>query len=100
MTIFADIAGAFQSGGIWMYAILAAQIVSIAIIAERLYALYGVRHAHQKELAQKFENDIRKGEIEKVIARAQNLGATNAIGSVVQAGAQAAMDMGGREEIQ
>src|SRR5580698_6638869 len=99
MEIFAKIANAFHQGGIWMYAILVAQIVSIAIIAERIFALYVMRSAHQKAIAKSFEGDIRKGQIERVIARAQNLGG-NPISKVVQAGAQAAVDMGGREEIQ
>jgi len=99
MEIFANIANAFHQGGIWMYAILAAQIVSIAIIVERVFALYVVRSSHQKAIAKSFEGDIRKGQIERVIARAQNLSG-NAISKVVQAGAQAAVDMGGREEIQ
>jgi len=99
MEIFANIANAFHQGGIWMYAILAAQIFSISIIVERIFALYIVRTGHQKSLAQSFEGDIKKGQIERVIARAQNLNG-NPISKVVQAGAQAAIDMGGREEIQ
>src|ERR1700761_7938589 len=100
MEFFGTISSAFHQGGIWMYAILAAQIFSFAIIAERVYALYFARQAKQKSLAKGFESDIRKGQIERVIARAQNLGRSNPISTVVQAGAQAAIDMGGREEIQ
>ena len=61
---------------------------------------YFSRTAQQKTLAKGFEGDIRKGQIERVLARAQNLGKSNPISTVVQAGAQAALDMGGREEIQ
>lgn len=100
MEIISTISNAFHQGGIWMYAILAAQIFSFAIIAERVFALYVVRSDRQKSLAKSFEADIRKGQLERVLARAQNLGRTNAISTVVQAGAQAAIDMGGREEIQ
>jgi biopolymer transport protein ExbB len=100
MDFLATISNAFHQGGIWMYAILGAQIFSFAIMAERIYALYIVRSNRQKSLARGFEIDIKKGQIERVLARAQNLGRSNAISSVVQAGAQAAIDMGGREEIQ
>jgi biopolymer transport protein ExbB len=100
MEFLATISSAFHQGGIWMYAILVAQIFSFAIMAERIYALYIVRSNRQKSLARGFEIDIKKGQIERVMARAQNLGRGNAISSVVQAGAQAAIDMGGREEIQ
>jgi biopolymer transport protein ExbB len=100
MNTFSTISSAFSTGGIWMWAILVAQIVSFAIIAERVWALYFNRKATQRKIAKKFEEDIKKGQLEKVIARAQNIGSTNAISKVVQAGAQAALDMGGREEIQ
>jgi biopolymer transport protein ExbB len=100
MEFFTSISSAFHQGGIWMWAIFAAQIVSFAIIIERVIALYVRRGAHQKAIAKRFEQDIRKGDLEKVLTRAQGLGQGNAISTVVQAGAQAAMDMGGREEIQ
>ncbi|MDZ4677981.1 MAG: MotA/TolQ/ExbB proton channel family protein [Oligoflexia bacterium] len=100
MFIFSNITEAFRVGGIWMWAILAAQIVSIAIIAERVFALYITRNTGQKALAASFEDDIRKGNIEKVLTRARALRFTNPIAQVVEAGAQAAIDMGGRDEIQ
>jgi biopolymer transport protein ExbB len=100
MFFFSSITEAFRMGGIWMWAILAAQIVSFAVIVERVFALYITRNSGQKRLAKSFEDDIRKGNIEKVISRARNMRFTNPIAAVVEAGAQAALDMGGREEIQ
>ncbi|MCB0349023.1 MAG: MotA/TolQ/ExbB proton channel family protein, partial [Bdellovibrionales bacterium] len=47
-----------------------------------------------------FEQDIKKGKIEAVIMKAQSLGNGSAIGKTIAAGAQAALDMGGKEEIQ
>ena len=93
------IASAFQTGGIWMIAILVAQIFSIAIIAERSYALFVQRKLNQKKLAHLFEDDIKRGQIERVISRAKSM-SDHAIAAVVQAGAQAAHNMGGKEEIQ
>jgi biopolymer transport protein ExbB len=100
MEFFSSIAEAFKHGGVWMYFIFIAQIVSFAIIGERVWALYFSRTGRQKQIAKKFEQDIRKGDIDKVIARAQNLGSQHPISNVIAVGAQAAMDMGGREEIQ
>jgi biopolymer transport protein ExbB/TolQ len=99
MEIISTISNAFHQGGVWMYAILIAQIFSLAIIVERIIALYVIRSDRQKRLAKSFETDIKKGQLERVLARAQNMGRLNPISSVVQAGAQAAIDMGGREEI-
>ncbi|MCC6278660.1 MAG: MotA/TolQ/ExbB proton channel family protein [Oligoflexia bacterium] len=100
MEAFATIAEAFRSGGIWMWLIFMAQVVSLAIIAERVMALYLSRKGGQRRIAKQFEEDIRKGNLEKVITRSQNLGGSDPIGKVIQAGSQAALDLGGREEIQ
>src|SRR5438046_9943105 len=100
MGIFSTIAHAFSSGGVWMWAILAAQIVSIAIIVERIIALYVLRGTHQKKNAKSFEEGIRKGNIDRVLTRAQNLSTMDPIDYVVKAGGQAAVDMGGGQELQ
>src|SRR4051812_36419253 len=91
--IFTSITNAFAHGGIWMYAILTVQICSLAIIAERSYFLYFRRTGGQKKLAGSFENDIKKGQIETAMSKAQNLGRTEPIGVVAQAGIQSAMNM-------
>lgn len=100
MSMVTSISEAFSGGGIWMWAIMAAQIASIAIIIERVYALYVNRNPNQKQIAQAFEADIRKGQLDRVITRAQAMGKSTPIAVVAQAGAQAAMDAGGKEEIQ
>lgn len=93
-------AHAFSEGGIWMYAILIAQIVSIAIIAERIFALYFVRIKNQEKVVRAFEEDIKQGRIEKAITKARGISASHPVAAVVVAGALAARDLGGREEIQ
>ncbi|HEX4923610.1 MAG TPA: MotA/TolQ/ExbB proton channel family protein [Bdellovibrionales bacterium] len=100
MELISMISNAFAHHGIWMWSIFAAQAVSIAIIAERVFALYIARQPGQKNLANAFEDEIRKGQIDKVLAKAQSLGAMNPLSKVIEAGAQAALDMGGRDEIQ
>ncbi len=90
---------AFRDGGIWMGFIMAAQVVSLAIIAERVFALYVMRKPNQKRIVQLFEKDIKSGQLDRVITHAQSM-RSDSIATVAAAGAQAALGMGGREEIQ
>lgn len=92
--------GFTSADAIWMWTILAAQIVSLAIVAERVSALFLNRKANQKELAKLLADDIRSGNLEKALKRSQQLSKTQPLGSVASAGIQATLDMGGKEEIQ
>lgn len=92
--------GFTSADAIWMWAILAAQIVSIAIIAERAMALYGSRKPNQKEIAKVLAEDIKAGNLEKALRRSLQIGAREPMGVVASAGIQAAIDLGGKEEIQ
>ncbi|MCB0365760.1 MAG: MotA/TolQ/ExbB proton channel family protein [Bdellovibrionaceae bacterium] len=67
---------------------------------ERVFQLYVIRSLGQGRLVKQFEMDIKKGDLERVMVKAKSLSLRNPVGSVIQAGAQAALDMGGREEIQ
>lgn len=101
MEFFLSLARGFVStDAIWMWAILAAQIVSIAIMIERSVALFGQRKTNQKELSKVLAEDIRSGNLDKALRRATSMGAKEPLGAVASAGIQAAMDMGGKEEIQ
>lgn len=97
---FGSIYNFFAVGGFWMLPILGAQIVSLAIIAERFIRLYVQRSPSLRVQANLFENDIKKGNLERVILQARSLSKGNALRNVVEAGAQAALNMGGREEVQ
>ncbi len=97
--MFTYITNAFAHGGIWMYAIMAVQIGSLAIISERAYFLFIKRTGGQKKLTAHLEDDIKKGRLESAISKAQQLSVSEPIGPVAQAGIQAAMNMGGKEEI-
>ncbi len=99
MGLITQAATAFKFGGIWMWAIMGVQIVSLAIIGERAWALFMRRKPNQKKLLAIFEEDLKRGRLEQVIAKASNI-SDQPLAIVVQAGAQAALDMGGREEIQ
>lgn len=91
----------FMSGdAIWMWAILAAQIVTIAIIAERVVALFMNRKDNQKDLSKTLAEDIRAGNLEKALRRSLQISGREPLGAVASAGIQAAIDLGGKEEIQ
>jgi biopolymer transport protein ExbB len=90
----------FSHGGFWMYPILAAQVLSIAIIVERTIALYVRRDVTDKNLINALEEGIKKGNLDTVIATARSVSRDNPLGAVVAAGAQAAANLGGRDEIQ
>lgn len=90
---------AFSHGGFLMWAIIPVQIVSLAIIAERVIALYFRRELNQKSMVQMFEADIRKGQIDKVMAKATSM-PTQPIAVVALAGAQATQDFAGKDEVQ
>ncbi|MES3037581.1 MAG: MotA/TolQ/ExbB proton channel family protein [Bdellovibrionota bacterium] len=101
MELFTNVTQAFNHGGGVMWVIFAGQIVSIAIIAERVYALYIVRALNNRATAKAFEDDIKKGRLDQVLTKAQMLSLNgSALGKTIQAGAQAAYHRGGSEEIQ
>jgi biopolymer transport protein ExbB/TolQ len=98
--IIQQIITAFNQGGVWMWAIFVTQIFSIAIIAERVWKLYLSREVNNYEIIKNFENDIKAGRLDKVIENTQSLSSAAPIAQVIRAGAKAAKEMGGREEIQ
>lgn len=101
MAFISNIIGAFGHGGLVMWIIFAGQIFSVAIIIERAYALFVARSLNSKRIAKEFEEDIKKGQLDRVISKAQSLSSTNsALGKAILAGAQAAQHNGGKEEIQ
>lgn len=92
--------GFVGADAMFMWAILAAQVVSVAIIAERAFALFSQRKTNQKDLSKVLAEDIRSGNLEKALKRSMQIGQKEPIGVVAAAGIQAAIDMGGKEEIQ
>ena len=100
MEILAKVSEAFNHGGFWMWPILAFQLISFAIIVDRSLALFKKRKPNQSDFVNQFEDDIKRGEIEKVVTKAQASSQQNALAPVIVAGAQAALNFGGKEEIQ
>ena len=91
---------AFQKGGLWMWAILFFQIVSIVIIVERLRFLFFNRKISQTAYADSFSSSIRKGQLADVIQKVKNDLSEQPIALAIQSAVQTALDCGGREEIQ
>ena len=100
MEFFTKVALAFEHGGFWMWPILLIQLASIAIMIERGYALFVRRRMNQTALAVSFEESIRRGEMDAIVSKAQAAQATNPVARAIAAGALAARNMGGKEEIQ
>lgn len=101
MSFISNIIGAFGHGGFVMWIIFFGQIFSIAIIIERVFALYLNRSLSNKKLVREFEEDIKKGRLDSVVSKAKNLSTKdNALGKAILVGAQTAMSSGGKEEIQ
>lgn len=97
--MLSKIALAFEHGGFWMYPILILQIASIAIIIERVYFLYFKRKANSQVFVAQIEDTVRRGDLDQVIAKAQAQ-QSDVLATAVLAGAQAAKNLGGKEEIQ
>lgn len=100
MDFFTKMALAFQHGGFWMWPIAAFQIVTVAIIFERVFALFKNRKCNQLKFVSTLEEPIRRGELETVISKAQAARETHPIAQAVVAGASAAASFGGKDEIQ
>lgn len=89
----------FQQGGFWMWPILAIQIVTMALIVERFCALFLGRSTNARDIVQDLEKDIKSGDVNQMIQKAQKSGHAP-IATLVQVGAQSTIDLGGREELQ
>ncbi len=99
-SFFGSIVSFFAVGGFWMLPIFVAQLFSLAIIAERVVRLYFQRQTGLRLQANLFEADIKKGNLERVVLQARSLPHGSALRHIVEAGASAALNMGGREEVQ
>lgn len=91
---------AFEHGGFWMWPILGFQLASIAIIIERSIALFGKRKVDQMALVATYEENVRRGELEVVMHKAELVKKTSPVARAIAAGATAARSFGGKEEIQ
>lgn len=96
--MFTKLAMAFEHGGFFMWPILLLQLFSLAIIIERTYVLYFKRKKVNAELLSSMEDVIRRGDIDQVVERTKNT--VDPLATAIHAGAQAAKNLGGKDEIQ
>jgi biopolymer transport protein ExbB/TolQ len=97
--MLAKIAMAFEQGGFFMYPIMIIQLVSVAIIIERVYFLFLKRKTNNIEFVTQMEETIRRGDIDLVIAKTEGM-KESTLATAINAGATAAKNLGGKEEIQ
>lgn len=100
LQVFQKLGEGFIAGGIWMWAILACQIFSLAITAERVITLYIKRKPNQLKKVQPLEKTIKGGDLQTLLDQSKEIKSTDPIGQVALVGAQSALHFGGREEIQ
>ena len=82
-----------------MWAILAMQIVAVAIVVERIIALYIRRKIGELKYSQTFEAPIKRGQLKQASDLAMSEVDKHPLSRAVEAGVLAAMNLGGREEI-
>lgn len=100
MQMLAELAKAFQEGGFWMWPILGFQIASLAIIVERSIALFAKRQPDQMNYVLGMEDNIRRGEMDAVLKKAESAKATVPVARAIAAGAAVAKNFGGKDEVQ
>lgn len=100
MELFSKISMAFESGGLWMWVILGLQMMTFAIIIDRVFALFLKRKTNQMDVATQFEDPIRTGDIQGVHNRAKEMETAEPVARAIVAGSHAAMNFGGKDEIQ
>lgn len=89
----------FMAGGFWMYPILAVQIISMALIFERYYALYLKRSLNARDIVDHMEKDIKSAQFDHVVAKTSRSG-NEALTALTKVGVQSTLDHSGREELQ
>jgi len=90
----------FNTGGVWMWVILAFGVAAFAIIVERFYFLYLKRKPNQKEYVASLENSIRSGDLATVSSQCANDSAFHPIAPAIAAATNVVLNHGGKEEIQ
>lgn len=90
----------FVSGGFWMYVILAVLLAALIITVERWWSLYVKAKPSQSAFIKQFEIPIKMGKLDVVASSAEGHSRGNPAAPIVAAGVHAAINFGGREEIQ
>lgn len=97
--MFTQIGTFFMAGGFWMYPILGVQIISMALIFERYYALYLKRSLNARDIVDHMEKDLKSAQFEQVVSKTSRSG-NEALSALARVGVQSTIDHSGREELQ
>jgi biopolymer transport protein ExbB len=97
--MFTQLGTFFVAGGFWMYPILLVQIVSMALIFERYYALYLKRSLNARDIVDHMEKDLKSAQFEQVVSKTHRSG-NDALTALTKVGVQSTIDHSGREELQ
>ncbi len=89
----------FVAGGFWMYPIMAVQIVTMALIFERYYALYIKRSPNARDIVNHLEQDLKTAQFQHALNKADRSG-NEALSIITKVGVQSNLDHSGREELQ
>lgn len=101
MSFITSIIQAFSdNGAIFMWALLALQIVTVAIIIERVIRLYLKDTVNPVRFVQSLASDIRQGDMTKAYKKAANVSKSQSGARLAETALSASLNMGGREEIQ
>ncbi len=99
MGVFSTISSAFLQGGVWMWVILTLQLVSFAIMIERVFSLYMKKKIGELNFAESLEKDIKRGNLKDIYDNMEREQQVHPLAGAVKAGTKSAMNLGGKEEI-
>jgi len=94
----ATLAAAFKAGGIWMWPILAAGAIGMAIVAEKWLVLRNAASIQKDELIRHLNGLILQGQLDRAISMTAQ--SDTPITNIVRAGLMAVANNGDAEEVQ
>lgn len=97
--MFTQIGTFFLAGGFWMWPIMAVQIVTMALIFERYYALYIKRSINAREIVDHMEKDLKSAQFDQLVSKTSRSG-NEALSALTKVGVQSTLDHSGREELE
>jgi biopolymer transport protein ExbB len=101
MNFLTSIIQAFtDNGALFMWSLLGLQIVSIAIIAERVMRLYFKESIEPVKFVQSISQDIRQGDLAKAQKKTLSLVESESAARLAEGALSASLNMGSRDEIQ
>lgn len=101
MSFLTSIIEAFSgNGALFMWVLLSLQIVTLAIIAERVVRLFFRDSINPVKFVQSISGDIRQGDLATAYKKTTSLTSSTSAARLAEGALNASINMGGREEIQ